>query len=159
MLHVVGTSRDLLSVAVKEGQLNSTGFTRYGGTVTRPRQESVKERRITSPILSVSIDEEIARLKSEPEWTSGRIDGIALVKYPRMRVVLVALKKETSMRQHKVEGPLSIYVISGKVSVVTEKGDFQVQAKGLFTMRQRFLNEVRAMADSVFLLTLFKLES
>jgi nitric oxide reductase subunit B len=32
------------------------------------------------------------------------------------------------------------------------------QAKGLFTMRQHFLKEVHAAAESVFLLTLFKLE-
>ena len=126
--------------------------------MTRPREKTVKARAITSPVHSVNIDEEIARLKKEPEWTSGRKDGIALVKYPRMRVVLVALKKGTTMRQRKVEGPLSIYVISGKVNVATEKEDSQVQAKGLFTMRQRLLNDIRAMADSVFLLTLFKLE-
>jgi quercetin dioxygenase-like cupin family protein len=126
--------------------------------VTRPREKSVKARAITSSVLSVSIDEEIDRLKREPEWTSGRVDGIALVKYPRMRVVLVALRKGTSMRQRKVEGPLSIYVISGKIVVATEKGDKEVQAKGLFTMRQHFLKEVHAAAESVFLLTLFKLE-
>jgi hypothetical protein len=130
-----------------------------GETVTRPREKSVKARAINSPVLSVNIDEEIARLKKEPEWTSGREDGIALVKYPRMRVVLVALRKGQAMRQRKVEGPLSIYVVSGKIIVATEKGDLGVQAKGLFTMRQRFLKEVHAMADSVFLLTLFKLES
>ena len=126
--------------------------------MTRPREKSVKARAITSSVLSVSIDEEIDRLKREPEWTSGRVDGIALVKYPRMRVVLVALRKGTSMRQRKVEGPLSIYVISGKIVVATEKGDKEVQAKGLFTMRQHFLKEVHAAAESVFLLTLFKLE-
>jgi quercetin dioxygenase-like cupin family protein len=127
--------------------------------VTRPRENSVKARAITSPVHSVNIDGEIARLKKEPEWTSGRKDGIALVKYPRMRVVLVALKKGQAMRQRKVEGPLSIYVVSGKIIVATEKEDSQVQAKGLFTMRQRLLNEVRATADAVFLLTLFKLDS
>ena len=126
--------------------------------MTRPREKSVKARAITSSVLSVSIDEEIDRLKREPEWTSGRVDGIALVKYPRMRVVLVALRKGTSMRQRKVEGPLSIYVISGKIVVATEKGDKEVQAKGLFTMRQHFLKEVHAAAESVFMLTLFKLE-
>ena len=127
--------------------------------MTRPREKSVKARAITASVRSVNIDEEIARLQREPEWTSGREDGIALVKYPRMRVVLVALKKGTSMRQRKVEGPLSVYVISGKIVVATEKGDLEVQAKGLFTMRQHFLKEVHATADSVFLLTLFKLGS
>jgi quercetin dioxygenase-like cupin family protein len=126
--------------------------------MTRPREKSVKARGITSPVLSVNVDEEIARLKREPEWTSGRADSIALVKYPRMRVVLATLRKGTSMRQRKVEGPLSIYVISGKINVSTEKADHQVPAKSLFTMRQRFLNEVHAITDAVFLLTMFKIE-
>lgn len=127
--------------------------------MTRPREKSVKARAIASPILCVNVDEEITRLKREPEWTSGKEDSIALVKYPRMRIVLVALKKGTTMHRRKVEGPLSIYVISGRISVATEKEDYQVNAKGLFTMRPRTLNEVRATADAVFLLTLFRLES
>lgn len=118
----------------------------------------MKARAITSPVLSVNVEEEIDRLQSEPEWTSGCEDGITLVKYPRMRVVLTALKRGTTMRQRKVEGPLSIYVISGRITVAAEQHEYEVKAKGLFTMRQKYLDEVRAIGDSVFLLTMFKLE-
>lgn len=127
--------------------------------MTRPREKSVKARAITSPIMSTNIEEEIDRLQSEPEWISGHEDGIALVKYPRMRVVLTALKRGTTMRQRKVEGPLSIYVISGRIRITAEEDHYEVRAKGLFTMRQKYLHEVRAIGDSVFLLTMFKLES
>ncbi len=127
--------------------------------MTRPREKSVKARGITTPVLSMSVEEEIDRLQSEPEWTSGREDAITLVKYPRMRVVLVALKRGSRMRQRKVEGPLSIYVISGRITIAAEHDEYEVKAKGLFTMRQKYLDEVRAIGDSVFLLTMFKLEA
>ncbi len=127
--------------------------------MTRPREKSVKARAITSPVLHLSVEEEIDRLQSEPEWTSGREDAITLVKYPRMRVVLVALKRGSRMRQRKVEGPLSIYVISGRIAIAAEEDEYTLKAKGLFTMRQKYLDEVRAIGDSVFLLTLFKFES
>ena len=143
---------------VGHGQQSCSNSSYNGGNVTRPREKSVKARAITSPVLSVDVDAEISRLKREPEWKSGREDGIALVKYPRMRVVLVALKSGTSVRQRKVEGPLSIYVVSGKLVIAAEKGEHGVQAKGLYTMRRGFLKEVHAMSNAIFLLTLFKLE-
>ncbi len=99
----------------------------------------------------------IRQLKSEPEWKSGREDGITLAKYPHMRVVLTALKKGTTLHEHKVEGPFSLFVINGKVTVTVNKTEFRLEKNGLFTLRKAILHAVRADADSVLLLTIMAL--
>ncbi len=115
---------------------------------------SVQERNINAPVLALHVDEVVRQLKSEPEWKLGTEDGITLAKYNHMRVVVVALKKGKSMHEHKVKGPLSLYVISGKVTLVVDQKEYQLKDKGLFTLRKTILHDVRASADSVFLLTI-----
>jgi quercetin dioxygenase-like cupin family protein len=118
----------------------------------------LKERKLDAPILALSIDEQVKRLKTEPEWVSGKVDGITLVKYPHLRVVLVALRKGTSMREHKVEGPMSLFVMSGEIHLVAGKDEYHLRRDGLFSLRKAILHDVRAMVDSVFLLTIVSLE-
>ncbi len=123
---------------------------------TGQRRESVKERGIDEPVLTFNISEQIERLKAEPEWASGMEDGMTLAKYPHMRVVLVALKKGRSMQEHKVEGPMSLFVISGNISLTAGDGEYELKENGLLTLRKEVLHEVTAKADSVFLLTVMR---
>ncbi len=122
-----------------------------------PRRTSVKERRIDAPMLPLHVDEQIRLLKSEPEWHAGVEDGITLAKYPHMRVVLVALRKGIRMKEHAVKGPMSLFVVSGKVTLIVEKQEFQLKEKGLFTLRKAVLHDVKANSDAVILMTIMAL--
>lgn len=112
------------------------------------------ERNIESPVLSHRLSEQVRLLKSEPEWKSGREDGITLAKYPHMRVVLVALKKGLSMREHKIRGPMSLYVMNGRVSLKTDHTESQLAKDGLFTLRKNIPYDIRANTDAVMLMTI-----
>ncbi len=116
-----------------------------------------QERRIDAPVLALRINNEIKRLKREPKWKLGKEDGITLAKYPHLRVVLVALKKHADMREHSVKGPLSLYVISGNVSITVDRKELQLKQQDLFTLRKSIIHDVRANADSVILLTIMAL--
>lgn len=121
------------------------------------RRKTTKERGINAPILALHVEEEVRRLKAEPEWKSGSEDGITLAKYPHMRVVLVALRKGKSMHEHKVKGPMSLFVVSGKISLIVGHSELQLRKKGLFTLRKAILHDVRALVDSVIMLTIMAL--
>ncbi len=118
------------------------------------KRKTLKERRIDTAPLVFRIDEESRRLKREPEWSSGKEDGITLVKYPHMRIVLVALKNNTSMHEHKVKGPISLFVMSGKVTLLVDKNEFILKKNGLFSLRKSILHEVHADENSVIMLTI-----
>lgn len=121
------------------------------------RRKTPKERNIVAPILALNIDEEVRRLKVELEWVSGVEDGITLVKYPHMRIVLIALRKGKSMHKHKVKGPISLFVVSGKISLIAGKSETQLKARGLFTLRKAIPHDVCALVDSVIILTIMAL--
>jgi quercetin dioxygenase-like cupin family protein len=93
-------------------------------------------------------------LTSEDEWLSGKRDGITLVKYPHMRVVLVALRKGTRMREHKMRGPISLFVVQGRIHIEAGSTSYKVRKKELVTLRTAILHDVQADQDSVFLLTI-----
>ena len=125
--------------------------------MTIPKRANVKDRGIDSPALGFSIDDEVKRLKAEPEWVSGRENGITLAKYPHMRAVLVVLKRGTSLREHTVEGPMSLYLISGKLDLLAGKVRHTVNRKGLFTLRTTVPFDIRSVTDATFILTIVKI--
>ncbi len=118
---------------------------------------TVKERQIDSPLLALDIDREARSLKAEPEWIAGERNGKTLAKYPHMRVVLIALRKGTSLREHKVEGPMALYVVSGKVTISVKNAEYQLRNGGLFTLRKTIPHDVRASDDSTILLTIMQM--
>lgn len=120
-------------------------------TRTRP---PVRDRRIDSHALALNIDDEAKRLMREPEWVSGRENGITLAKYPHMRVVLVALKKGMSLREHKVEGPMSLSVLSGKINVAVSGVSYELFSKGLLTLKKTVPYDISARSNSLFLMTI-----
>jgi quercetin dioxygenase-like cupin family protein len=123
---------------------------------TFKRQPAV-DRKIDSLVLPYRINEEMRKLMHEPEWRSGKEDGITLAKYPHMRVVLVALKENTNMHEHMVRGPMSLFVISGNVTLLVEKKKFHLKEQCLFTMKKAVLHEIFANSNSVILMTIMAL--
>jgi len=115
---------------------------------------TVKERQIDSQLLTLDVEKEARLLRAEPEWIAGERNGKTLAKYPHMRVVLISLRKGTGLREHKVEGPMALYVVSGKVTISVKNAEYQVRNGGLFTLRKTIPHDVRATDDSTILLTI-----
>ncbi len=120
------------------------------------KRPAVKDRHLDSSVLALRIEREAKRLKQEPEWIMGRENGITLAKYPHMRVVLVALKKGTSLREHKVEGPMSLSVLDGKIGVEVSGVSYDLFSKGLLTLQKSVPYDIRAMTNSLFLMTIVR---
>ncbi len=120
------------------------------------KRPPVRDRRIDSHALALKIGDEAKRLMREPEWISGRENGITLAKYPHMRVVLVALKKGMSLREHRVEGPMSLSVLSGKVNVSVSGVSHELFSKGLLTLQKTVPYDISARSNSLFLMTIMR---
>ncbi len=127
-----------------------------GANVATRKRKAAGERMLDSPVLSVRIDEEVRRLKIEPEWVAGEKNAITLAKYPHMRVVLVAMRRGTSLHEHRVEGPLSLFVISGHLDIAVGHAKHHLEEKGLFTLRKIVRHDVHAAEDSIFLMTIMQ---
>ncbi len=118
------------------------------------RRTTLDKRNINAPVLTLKVSEEARRLKTEPEWTHGEEDGITLAKYPHMRVVMVALKRGKAMHEHAVNGPMSLYVLDGSVTLVVDHTESRLNRNGLFTLRKSIRHDVRANTDATLLMTI-----
>ncbi|HVP04632.1 MAG TPA: cupin domain-containing protein [Dehalococcoidia bacterium] len=77
-----------------------------------------------------------------------------LVKEGPLRVTLVALRKGAKMSRHHVDGQASMHVLRGRVQFAHEDGTTDLRAGGVLVLDSGVEHEVRALADSAFLITM-----
>ena len=118
---------------------------------TRPHPGS--ERPLASPVLRFRLAEEVARLRAEPDWTSGK-RAITLTKQQGLRVVLLALRAGAALHEHLTAGALTIQVLEGRLRLDAGGETREIVAGELLALEPGLLHDVHAVDESVFLLTL-----
>jgi quercetin dioxygenase-like cupin family protein len=113
-----------------------------------------KERALNAPLLSFVLAEQIEQLQKESQWLSGDRNSITLIKNPRLRLVLVALRKGAIMREHQVEGPITLFVLTGAIHFTAGGEKQHLQRQNLLALEKAIPHDVEALEDSIFLLTI-----
>ena len=116
---------------------------------THPRDD----RALSAPWLLFKVSEQLERLKREPGWQQNDLNTITLMKTPGMTVVLTALKAGSVMHEHQASGPVTIHVLSGKVGIDFVGEGVEVCSGELVTVDPLVAHEVKALEESVILLT------
>ena len=70
---------------------------------------------LAEPLLQFDLVNELQQLRGEESWQreTGR-SSKTLAKYPDFRIVLVLMKANTSMNEHRAEGRISIHHLLGR---------------------------------------------
>ena len=77
-----------------------------------------------------------------------------IVKYPDLRIVLVALKAGGRLHEHRTAGRLAIQMLSGAIHVHVAGQVIEMTTGKLLTVEHNVPHDVEAKTDSVFLLTI-----
>lgn len=110
---------------------------------------------LARPLLHFNIPEEIEKLHTEESWLRGTgRSSKTLVKYPDFRIVLVAMKANTLMKEHRAEGRISIHALRGHVRVALPDQKVEVPAGQLMALECGIPHDVEALKESAFLLTI-----
>ncbi len=118
------------------------------------KDSRVREPGPTSgPMLSFNLLQEIYRLESEQPWQAEHTAN-TLVKYPDLRIVLVALKAGGTLREHRTSGRISIQTVAGELTLRRPSGILRMPAGQLVTLDHDVVHDVVAEVNSVFLLTI-----
>jgi quercetin dioxygenase-like cupin family protein len=104
-------------------------------------------------MLSFNLQEEIRRLESEQPWQAEHTAN-TLVKYPDLRIVLVALRAGGTLHEHRTSGRISIQTLLGKVTLHLRNEMLEIPAGQLVTLDHDLVHDVVAEVNSVFLLTI-----
>ena len=105
------------------------------------------------PSLTFDLAEQIASLRQEPYWQSGR-NSKTIVKYPDFRVVLTAIQANTTIHEHHAAGRISVQTVEGHLHMHAGGKEFNLPAGRILVLDRAMPHDVVALEDSAFLLTI-----
>ncbi|HLJ89933.1 MAG TPA: hypothetical protein VKZ53_24205 [Candidatus Angelobacter sp.] len=110
---------------------------------------------LANPQLKFSLTQELQKLRLKESWDreTGR-SSKTLAKHPDFRIVLVLMKPNTHMTQHRAKGRISIHHLLGKMSVHLPGRKINLSAGELLVLDRGVLHDLEALEESAFLLTI-----
>ena len=120
-----------------------------------PRTDS--NRLLDAPMFNFDLQAVIEKIKQEENWISGNHNAITLVKSNSMRIVLIAMHDGNEMKMHQSEGPVSIYIMKGKLQLTTENESVILHKDQLLTLHENIKHALLAMEETILLLTMVNL--
>ncbi len=109
---------------------------------------------VSGEFSEFDLNAELTQLEREPPWATTGHNAKTLVKYPSLRVVLIALKQGGRIPGHETDGRISIHTISGHVRVHAAGRVFDAPVGRLLAFDRNVRHELEAVADSAFVLTI-----
>lgn len=103
--------------------------------------------------MEFDLPAELHRLQAETTWSTGQ-NARTLIKYADFRVVLTALQAKVRIPEHKTEGRISVYVLSGHILLRASGRTFNLRPGGLLAIDHGVPHDVEALEESAFLLTI-----
>src|SRR5580704_3612306 len=126
----------------KELQISPVGHAMIGDT-------------LGTPILQCDLLEEIQNLHKEEAWLQGTgPSSKTLVKHPDLRIVLLAMKKNTVMKEHSTAARISVQTLVGHIRLRLSGRTVDLPLGQLLVLDQCVPHDVEAVEDSAFLLTM-----
>ena len=109
---------------------------------------------LADPFLQFDLVSELQQLRGEESWQreTGR-SSKTLAKYPDFRIVLVLMKANTQMKEHRAEGRISIHHLLGKIRVHLPDQKVSLTSGQLMVLDCGMVHDVEALEESAFLLT------
>jgi quercetin dioxygenase-like cupin family protein len=110
---------------------------------------------LSVPVRQFDLAEEARHQRQEDAWLRGTgRSSKTLVKHRDLRIVLISMKADTRMHEHKASARISIQTIAGHVKVHLREQTVDLPAGHLLVLDQCLPHDVEALDDSAFLLTL-----
>ena len=109
---------------------------------------------LAEPLLQFDLREELEQLRREDSWQreTGR-SSKTLANYPDFRIILVLMKANTRMNEHRAEGRISIHHLLGKICIHLPDQKVNLSAGQLLVLDCVMVHDVEALEESAFLLT------
>jgi quercetin dioxygenase-like cupin family protein len=113
------------------------------------------EGTLSGPVFQFNLASELDQLHRDESWLqpTGR-SSRTLVKYPDLRILLIAMKANTRMHEHTAAGRISVHTLDGHIRLHLPDRVVDLSAGNLLVLDRCVSHDVEASEDSAFLLTL-----
>jgi quercetin dioxygenase-like cupin family protein len=120
----------------------------------KPKAKSNQTRDPNSlGLISVNLTDEVAKLKQLPRWASEDRHAASLVKMGSLNVLLLTLKRDAELTEHRTHGPISVYVLAGLIRFSAGKEQLTLSAGSMVALERDAAHSVRALEESSILVT------
>lgn len=107
---------------------------------------------ISAPALSFSLEQEMEIIRAQLGSASARV-GRTLVKDGPLRVTLVGLNADGTLKPHKADGPITVQVIDGEIEFEAEGKTWALPKGALLALDGGITHSVSTKLGGIFLLT------
>jgi quercetin dioxygenase-like cupin family protein len=111
-------------------------------------------RQVNAPVQLTRLADEAERVLGEREWRGADHMAITVRRTPTLRQVVIGMRRDGQIREHRAEGEVAIHVLSGEIVVEVEGGAHPVREGELLNLAPNLAHNVTARRESVFLLTI-----
>jgi quercetin dioxygenase-like cupin family protein len=108
-------------------------------------------RMIEGPAVFSNLVEISRQLRAEKAWETNDLNGITVFKTDEMAMVLTILKKGTRIRRNLVEGPFTLLVLSGKLEVEAEAGNYTLAPACMLNFQPQVAHDLHAVEETIVL--------
>lgn len=119
---------------------------------TSLRPEGV--RILDAPLVEINLKQLMEIIQDEKTWAESGRNAMTVYKTDGMRIVLIALRQNEQMAEHKAEGIVSILVMQGILQVETDDRTVELTEGKMVTMHKEMRHGVKALETCAFLLTI-----
>ena len=113
-----------------------------------------ESRHLGASLLRLDLNQEREELLRDAVWATRGHVAKTLVKYPDLRVVLIALKQGQSLGEHHTQARFTVQTLTGRVLLKWGPQSVELSQGCLLAMEAGIPHDVEALQESSFLLTL-----
>ncbi len=111
------------------------------------------QRPLTRRILKFDLAQEADALRLEEGWRNSGHSAKSLAKHGDRTIVLIAIKRETRIKEHQTDGAVSIHVLAGHIAVHVGTKTIDAPIGSLIAFDRGVPHDVEALEDSTFVLS------
>lgn len=111
-------------------------------------------RRLADPVVEFDLPPMIEKLRAEPAWKTEGHNAATIVKYPDLRIVLLALQAKAVIREHRADARISVQALTGHARLRLPHRVVDLPAGRGVALERGLLHDVEAIEESALLLTL-----
>lgn len=112
------------------------------------------DRLLDAPLVEMDLNQFMTQITSEVTWKEGDRNTITVYKSPKLRIVLIGLKKNAILKRHTAPGHISVQTLKGHIVFNTMKQDVNLKQGQMLSLQPKIPHEVSAVEESFFLLTM-----
>ena len=125
-----------------------------GSRPARGKSTYARSHRLSGIRLEFLLKAEDDALRERAATASSGRAAKTLAKEGRLRATLIALERGASLRQHHVDGPVSIQCLRGNVVITVGDQTSELTSGGLMVLDAKVTHGGKALRDSSILITM-----